>query len=226
MDTHASFSDREGFILSHARLDAPPLVPEIDLYLASQMMTLWGETEAAEAAEVSHLGVLAPPYWAFAWAGGQALARYVLDHPEEVVGKTVLDFGTGSGLVAIAAACAGAAHVSAAELDPIALAATALNAAVNNVRVETIGHDLIGTERYWDVILAGDMCYEQPMAGRLLSWLRGLVRSGTRVLIGDPGRNYSPESGINRLAVYVVPTTLELEDREMRETAVYALKAD
>jgi predicted nicotinamide N-methyase len=226
MDMHASFPDRQGFILSHARLDAPPLVPEINLYLASEMMTLWGETEATEAAEASRLGVLAPPYWAFAWAGGQALARYLLDHPEEVAGKTVLDFGTGSGLVAIAAARAGAARVSAAELDPIALAATALNAAANNVCVETIGYDLIGTERCWDVVLAGDMCYEQPLAGRLICWLAGLARTGTRVLIGDPGRNYSPKSGIIRLAHYVVPTTLELEDRERRETAVYALNSD
>jgi len=133
MDTHIGTLDREGFVLSHAELHAPALVPEISLYLASEIMTLWGETEAAEAAQASRLGVLPPPYWAFAWAGGQALARYVLDHPEEVAGKAVLDFGTGSGLVAIAAACAGAAHVTAAELDPIALAAAGLNAAANGV---------------------------------------------------------------------------------------------
>jgi predicted nicotinamide N-methyase len=226
MEARPSFPDREGFILSHAKLESPPLVPEINLYLASEMMTVWGETEALEAAKASRLGVLAPPYWAFAWAGGQALARYVLDHPEEVAGKTVLDFGTGSGLVAIAAALSGAVHVSAAEIDPIALAATALNAAANNVHIETLSHDLIGGERSWSVVLAGDMCYEQPLAGRLLSWLRGLALRGARVLIGDPGRNYSPKVGINLLAHYVVATTLELEDREMRETAVYALSPD
>ncbi len=225
MDTHIGTLDREGFVLSHAELHAPALVPEISLYLASEIMTLWGETEAAEAAQASRLGVLPPPYWAFAWAGGQALARYVLDHPEEVAGKAVLDFGTGSGLVAIAAACAGAAHVTAAELDPIALAAAGLNAAANGVSVEIIGHDLIGSERCWDVVLAGDMCYEQPLAGRLISWLRAMAGGGTRVLIGDPGRNYSPDSGIVRLASYAVPTTLELEDREIRETSVYLLSA-
>ena len=223
METSAPIADRESFIRSHAELHAPPLVPELRLHLASEMMKLWGETETAQAAQVSGLGQLPPPYWAFAWAGGQALARYVLDHPQDVAGKTVLDFGTGSGLVAIAAARAGAAHVAAAELDPIAVAAAALNAAANNVRIETIDHDLIGAERCWDVVLAGDMCYEQPLAGRLLSWLRPMAQAGTRVLLGDPGRNYSPASGIVRLATYAVPTTLELEDREIRQTSVYLL---
>jgi predicted nicotinamide N-methyase len=226
MEPNSVIADREGFILSHAELLTPPLVPEISLYLASEIMTLWGATETAEAAHASRLGALPPPYWAFAWAGGQALARYVLDHPHEVAGKTVLDFGTGSGLVAIAAARAGAAHVAAAELDLIALAATALNAAANNVCVETIGHDVIGTERCWDVVLAGDMCYEQPLTGRLLCWLHGLAGTGTKVLIGDPGRNYSPATGVKRLASYAVPTILELEDREIRDTSVYLLLPD
>jgi predicted nicotinamide N-methyase len=223
MEACAPVADRESFIRSHAELLAPTLVPEVRLYLASEMMTLWGEMEAAEAAQTSGLGHLPPPYWAFAWAGGQALARYVLDHPQEVAGKSVLDFGTGSGLVAIAAARAGAAHVTAAELDPIALAATALNAAANNVWVETIGHDLIGAGRCWDAVLLGDMCYERPVAERLLSWLRPMARAGTRVLLGDPGRNYSPVSGIVRLATYAVPTTRELEDCEIRQTSVYQI---
>jgi len=150
----------------------------------------------------------------------------VLDHPAEVVGKTVLDFGTGSGLVAIAAALAGAHYVAATDLDPIALTATRLNAEANNVPVEALGHDLIGSDRCWDVIVAGDMCYEQPLAGRLIAWLRANAKTGTRVLLGDPGRNYSPDSGVLRLATYCVPTTLELEDRKIRETSVYLLLGD
>ncbi len=223
MEPASAVLDRKRFILSHAELNSPPLLPEIRLYLASEVMTLWGETETAEAALASRLGVLPPPYWAFAWAGGQALARYVLDHSEEVAGKSVLDFGAGSGLVAIAAARAGAARVAAAEIDPIALEAAVLNAAANDVKIEAIGHDIIGEEHSWDVVLAGDMCYERPLAGRLIAWLRTLARTGTRVLLGDPGRNYSPGSGVLCLATYTVPTTRELEDRETRETSVYLL---
>ena len=166
---------------------------------------------------------LPPPYWAFAWPGGQALARYILDHPQEVAGKSVLDFGAGSGLVAIAAAKAGGAPVIAAEIDALALAAIALNAAANGVFVEEIENDIIGTNGRWDTILAGDMCYERPLAERLTNWLRSLASDGARVLIGDPGRNYFPGSGVQRLATYEVPTSRDLEDREMRETSVYGI---
>ena len=221
-----SESDAENrtiFIAAHTTLQSPPLVPELRLHLASKVMELWSETEALSTALNSGLSNLPPPYWAFAWAGGQALARYVLDHPHEVAGKRVLDFGAGSGLLAIAAAKAGGAPVVAAEIDPLALAAIELNAAANDVFVEPMETDIIGTNSRWDIILAGDMCYERPLAERLTLWLRGLAAQGTRVLLGDPGRSYFPQAGISRLASYSVPTSRELEDRDMRETSVYVL---
>jgi len=196
----------------------PPLVPEIRLHLASEVIPLWRKTEE----ELAEIGV-PPPYWAFAWAGGQALARYLLDHPELVTDKRVLDFGAGSGLVALAAARAGATHVTAADIDPFALAAIARNAAANDLSVETTGEDMIGTSDSFDLILVGDMCYERPLAERLMMWLRS-VRS--EVLLGDPGRSYFPKTGLTRLALYSVPTTRELEDREIRETGVWRLARD
>jgi len=215
--------DRERFIRANTRLQSPPLVREVELYLADEVMGLWGETEALVAASASGLGSLPPPYWAFAWPGGQALARYIIDNPEEVRGRTVLDFGAGSGLVAIAAAKAGASCVVAAETDSLALAAIDLNAQTNGVFVEPIGIDIIGTNARWNTILTGDMCYERPLAERLLPWLRLLVRDGVRVLLGDPGRNYFPGHGVRKLASFAVPTTLDLEDREIRDTSVYQL---
>ena len=215
--------NRSRFIRANTTLQTPPLVPEIRLHLAGEVMGLWGETEARSAALASGVAHLPPPYWAFAWPGGQALARYILDHPQDVAGKCVLDFGAGSGLVAIAAAKAGGAPVIAAEIDALALAVIELNAAANGVFVEEIENDIIGTNGRWDTILAGDMCYERPLAERLTGWLRSLASEGARVLIGDPGRNYFPANGVQRLASYEVPTSRDLEDREMRETSVYAL---
>ena len=199
------------FILRNTSLIAPPLVPEIRLLLATEVVPLWRKTEEG----------IPPPYWAFAWAGGQALARYLLDHPQEVRGQSVLDFGSGSGLVAIAAAKAGAARVLAADIDDFALAAIALNAQLNQARIETTGEDLIGSDAPWNLILLGDMCYERPLAERLLEWLERRSNAGTCILLGDPGRSYFPKSGIERLATYHVRTTRELEDREIRETGVY-----
>src|SRR5258705_5419411 len=198
--------NRNSFIRASTTLQAPPLVPEIKLHLAGEVMRLWGETEAHGAALTSGMANLPPPYWAFAWPGGQALARYILDHPQEVAGKSVLDFGAGSGLVAIAAAKAGGAPVIAAEIDALALAAIELNAAANGVFVEEIENDIIGTNGRWDTVLAGDMCYERPLAERLTQWLRNLASEGARVLIGDPGRNYFPHGGVQRLATYGGPT--------------------
>jgi len=203
------------FIRDNSQLLAPPLVPEIRLHLASEVIPLWRKTEE----ELAEIGV-PPPYWAFAWAGGQALARYLLDHPGIVANKRVLDFGSGSGLVALAAAKAGAAHVSAADIDPFAIAAIARNAAVNNVNVETVTQDMIGTDDRFDLILVGDMCYERPLAERLMTWLK---TARADVLLGDPGRSYFPKTGLTRLANYSVPTTRELEDREIRETGVWQL---
>lgn len=203
------------FILENTALTAPPLVPEIRLYLATEVVPLWRKTEEELEAE----GV-PPPYWAFAWAGGQALARYVLDNPAIVRGKSVLDFGSGSGLVAIAAKKAGAARVLAADIDAFAAAAIALNAQANDAAIEVTRDDVIGRADSWPVILIGDMCYERPLAERLLAWLS--MRDAL-VLLGDPGRSYFPKSGVEKLGTYRVQTTRELEDREIRETSVYRL---
>lgn len=211
------------FVSAHTVLASPPLVPEIALHLASGVMNLWRETEAREAAIAASLGDLPPPYWAFAWPGGQALARYVLDNPNDVAGKRVLDFGSGSGLVAIAAAKRGARHVTATEIDALSRAAIALNAAANTVTVHLQSRDVIGDAFSWDTILAGDMCYERPLAESLVTWLREAAGTGIRVLIGDPGRNYFPSHGTMRLATYEVPTSRDLEDSDMRETSVYAV---
>ena len=206
----------EDFITANAALMAPPLVPEIRLYLATEVVPLWRATED----ELEKMGV-PPPYWAFAWAGGQALARYILDHPETVAGKRVLDIGSGSGLVAIAAARAGAASVLAADIDAFSTAAIRLNAAANSATVTVTQDDLIGAEGDWDVILVGDLFYERPLAERLLAWLKTLDRPA---LLGDPGRNYFPKTQVERLALYNVQTSRDLEDREIRETGVYRLK--
>jgi predicted nicotinamide N-methyase len=209
-------SDIDAFVRENTRPSSPPLVPEVILFLASEVVPLWTKTEDLRR------GALPPPYWAFAWPGGQALARYVLDHRAEFGGSSVLDFGAGSGLVAIAAAKAGA-NVTAADIDPFSLAAIANNIAANRVPVTMIGDDVIGSEPAWDVILVGDMCYERPLAERLLPWLREAAARGVRVILGDPGRNYFPGSGLEKLATYDVPTTRDLEDRDIRQTSVYRL---
>jgi predicted nicotinamide N-methyase len=211
-------TDPTAFILANTERVFPPLVPEISLHLATEVVPLWRVTEE-ELAKVCD-----PPYWAFAWAGGQALARYVLDNPHVVAGKCILDFGSGSGLVAIAAAKAGAQQVIASDTDTFAEAAIKLNAKTNRAIVSTTTSDLIGTEGNWNTILVGDMCYERPLAERLLIWLVDRVESGARVLLGDPGRSYFPKLGVAKLATYGVQTTRELEDRELRETGVYELK--
>jgi predicted nicotinamide N-methyase len=207
----------ENFITANAALIAPPLVPEIKLYLATEVVPLWRATEE----ELAEIGV-PPPYWAFAWAGGQALARYVLDNPAIVAGQRVLDIGAGSGLVALAAAKVGAATVLAADIDAFACAAIRLNATANNCAVTTTQDDLIGAPNAWDVILVGDLFYERPLAERLLAWLTPL---DVPALLGDPGRNYFPKDRVEKLATYSVQTTRDLEDREIRETGVYRLTA-
>jgi predicted nicotinamide N-methyase len=205
----------EDFVRANAAPAAPPLVPELELHLATEVTPLWEATEA----ELQRLG-LPPPYWAFAWPGGQALARYILDHPALVAGRRVLDFGAGSGLVAIAAARAGA-HAVAAEIDAFAAAAIRLNAARNGVEVEIESADVIGAPCAWDVVLAGDMCYERPLAERLGAWLRRLP---ALVLLGDPGRSYFTAEGLEELARYAVPTSRDLEDRDERSTGVWRVR--
>jgi predicted nicotinamide N-methyase len=209
---------RAAFIRAQTALAAPPLVPEVRLYLASEVTPLWEATEATLAASY-----VPPPYWAFAWPGGQALARHLLDHPELVRGRRVLDFAAGSGISAVAAAIAGAARVEAAEIDPIAVAAIGLNAAANGVAIDCSADDPVGSDGGWDTVLAGDVCYEKPMAVRVTPWLRGLARRGATVLLADPGRAYVPRDGVAELARYTVPTTLDLEDRTERETVIWRL---
>jgi predicted nicotinamide N-methyase len=205
------------FVRRNTAIIAPPLVPEIRLRLATEITPIWQATEESLAR-----GAVPPPFWAFAWAGGQALARYVLDHPAEAAGRFVLDFGAGSGVVAIAAAKAGAAGVLAAEIDHFAAAAIAMNAALNDVAVRVTTADVIDTaDPRWEVVTAGDVCYEQPMAARVARWLAALAGDGCLVLLGDPGRAYLPASGLRERARYLVPTTRELEDREIRDGVVW-----
>jgi predicted nicotinamide N-methyase len=211
-------SDPAAFIAAQTRIVHPPLVPEIKLHLATEITPIWEATEA----DLARMN-LPPPYWAFAWPGGQALTRFLLDQPDWVKGKRVLDFAAGSGLSAIGAAMAGAARVEAAEIDDFASAAIALNARTNNVAIHLVNEDLIGAEPRWEIVLAGDVCYEKPMADRVIAWFRALAGRGVAILMGDPGRAYLPRNGLVELARYQVPTTLELEDRQMRETIVWRL---
>ncbi|TCR67015.1 methyltransferase [Bosea sp. BK604] len=213
--------DRRGFILAHTRLLPAPHAPEISLHVAEEATELWQKTED----ELATIG-LPPPFWAFAWAGGQALARYILDHPEFVRGRRVLDFASGSGLVAIAAAKAGAAQVEACDIDAFAAEAMQLNAAVNDVSITARLDDLIGRDEGWEVICAGDVCYERAMAESVVAWLSGLVARGAQVLIGDPGRSYLPKDRLVEVATYQVPVTRSLEDAEIKKSTVWALSAD
>lgn len=213
--------DRTSFILAHAALLPVPHAPEISLHVAQEATELWQKTED----ELATIG-LPPPFWAFAWAGGQALARYLLDNPEIVAGRRVLDFASGSGLVAIAAAKAGAASVEACDIDAFAADAMALNAGANAVALTIRLEDLVGRDEGWDVICAGDVCYEKAMAGRVIDWLAGLARRGTLVLIGDPGRSYLPRAALTEIASYEVPVTRSLEDAEIKRSAVWQLSGD
>ena len=213
--------DPESFVRAQTEVLKTPLVPEVRLHLASEVVPIWQATEA----ELAEAG-LPPPYWAFAWVGGQALARYLLDQPEAVAGRRVLDFAAGSGLQGIAAAKAGAARVEAAEIDSFAVAAITLNAALNDVEIETVTADLIGTANPgWDVVLAGDVCYERPMAARVEAWLTALAAGGAEVLMGDPGRTYLPKTGLERIAAYSVKTTRELEATDIRHAVVWRVVA-
>jgi len=215
-------ADPRAFLLANTRLRPVPHVPEILLHVADESVPLWRKTEE----ELGEIG-LPPPYWAFAWAGGQALARYVLDRRELVAGKRVLDLAAGSGLVAIAAAKAGAAPVIAADIDPFAESAIALNADANGVSIEIMIADLLDgpasrAPRY-DVILVGDLFYERVTAERTFAFLRCQAAMGTRVLIGDPGRAYLPRERLRHECDYAVPVTRDLEDQDIKRTAVWSL---
>ena len=212
-------ADPVAFILAETRLRPVPHAPEIMLHVADEATELWQKTEE----ELGEIG-LAPPFWAFAWAGGQALARYILDHPETVRGRRVLDFASGSGLVAIAAMKAGAAEVTACDIDPFAIAAIGVNAEANGVAVAPLAADIVGQDRGWDTVLAGDICYEHDLAARVTEWLLALSNRGATVLIGDPGRSYLPKDRLESLAVYEVPVTRTLEDSDIKKSSVWRFR--
>ena len=209
-------TDPSQFIRANTDVMTPPHVPEVRLHLASEAHDLWLKTEE----ELDEIG-LPPPFWAFAWAGGQGLARYVLDHPTTVAGKKVLDFASGSGLVAIAASKAGAASVMAADIDPWAQTAIALNAAENVAEIGFIGDNLVGTDLRTDVLLAGDVFYDRAFAEMLVPWFVALCEKGVTVMVGDPGRAYLPKERLELLATYQVPVTRALEDSDVKKTTVW-----
>jgi predicted nicotinamide N-methyase len=215
----ASPNARRDFILANTRLLAPPLAPEIRLRLADEAVPLWKKTEE----ELGAIG-LPPPFWAFAWAGGQALARYALDNPALTAGRRALDFASGSGLVAIAAAMVGAAAVEASDIDAFAIAAVEANAAENGVSVTPRLQNLIGADEGWEVVLAGDVAYEKDLAAAATEWLAGLARRGATVLIGDPRRAYLPLDRLDCVTEYSVPVTRELEDSEIKRAGVFRFR--
>ena len=204
------------FVRGHTRLAPVPFVPEVSLYQADEPIALWEKTE-------EYGGDQPPPFWAFAWAGGQALARHVLDHPDLVSGRSVLDLATGSGLVAVAAARAGAAPVTANDIDPYSLAAAEANAAANGVSVRLLEADILDTDDTYGVILAGDVFYSREMAGRVLPFLRRAAARGSLVLVGDPGRAYLPGSGLVERAAYDIEVSVALESVPTRHTKVWQL---
>lgn len=211
-----SAARRRAFITDHTTIASPPLVPEIRLHLVTEMTPLWSATESF----LQH-SALPPPFWAFSWPGGQALARYILDRPALVAGKRVLDFGAGCAVAAIAAAMAGAGEASACDIDPFAQTAAALNGTLNGVAITGRDDGAALRKGGWDVILVGDMCYEQEASAALIAWL-GETRADL-ILLGDPGRRFVPAGGLERCADYRVPTSLELEDRAEMTACVWRL---
>jgi predicted nicotinamide N-methyase len=205
------------FIKANTKLIPPPLVPEIKLYLAEESLPIWQKTEE----ELGEMNV-PPPYWAFAWAGGQAMARYVLDNSALVAGKSVLDLGSGSGVSAIASKRAGARDVLAADIDLLALAAIGLNAAANGVEIEVIADDLLAAAPGGHaVVLVGDLFYERGLADRVLTYIETAAAAGALVLIGDPKRSYFPPARFTMTSEYMVSVSRELEDAEIKRTAVW-----
>jgi predicted nicotinamide N-methyase len=205
------------FVRAHTRLAPVPFVPELQLYQADEVIALWERTEAAGQDQP-------PPFWAFAWAGGQALARHVLDDPGLVSGRSVLDLATGSGLVALAAAKAGATPVTANDVDPLSLAAAQANADANGIRLEQVEGDLLDTDDRYGVVLAGDVFYSREMARRVLPYLRRAAGRGSLVLVGDPGRAYLPTDGMIKRAAYEVPVVEDLESVPVRRTTVWQVR--
>jgi len=208
--------DPAAFVRANTILATSPHVPEIRLHLATEITPIWQATEIWLAENN-----VEPPFWAFAWPGGQALARHILDNPGLVAGKRVLDFAAGGGIAAIACVMAGAASVEACEIDSLALAAIGLNAETNDTPV-TLAGDVIGAACRWDLIMCGDVCYEAPMTGHIMPWLNEMAGTA-EVWIADPGRAYLPKLGVHPFAIYQILTTRELEDRPSREVSLYRL---
>lgn len=213
--------DPEAFIRANTRVRPVPHAPEIRLHVADEATELWQRTED----ELQEIG-LPPPFWAFAWAGGQALARYILDNPDRVAGRRVVDFASGSGLCAIAARMAGARHVVASDLDSFAVAAIGMNATLNGFpgEIEATATDLLGASCQADLVLAADVFYERDLAGSVTRWLSRLQDEGCEVLIGDPGRTYLPKDRLDCLATYTVPVMRSLEDAEVKRSHVWRLR--
>lgn len=209
-------TDPEVFIRDNTGVLSPPHVPEVKLRLATEAHDLWLKTEE----ELDAIG-LPPPFWAFAWAGGQGLARHVLDHPASVAGRSVLDFASGSGLVGIAARLAGASAVLAADIDPWSEPASRMNTALNGVTLDHTSENMVGLDGGWDVVLAGDVFYDRAFADMLIPWFSTLAARGATVLVGDPGRAYCPRGRMEALASYTVPVTRALEDSEVKKTTVW-----
>jgi predicted nicotinamide N-methyase len=217
-------ADPEGFIRANTALEAPAMVPEFKLWLASEYVPIWQATEAwMEEQNID------PPYWAFCWPGGQAIARYLLDHPDTVRGRHVIDFAAGSGVSSMAAAKMGATSVIANDVDQLSLIAARLNAQVNGLGLDVSAEDWLAGPAgapQADVVIAGDVCYERDMSARALAWLRSHANLGRLVLLGDPGRNYFSAQGLFELARYEIPTSLQLENRGMRDTVVWRVLPD
>lgn len=218
--TDAAHRDWPHFIRENTRVLSPPLVPEIKLHLAEESLPIWRRTEE----ELGEMNV-PPPYWAFAWAGGQALARYLLDNPQLVAGRHVLDLGAGAGLGSIAAMMAGAASALAADIDRVALEATHLNADINGVAVQTTSDDLLvqTPDAKFGIVLVGDLFYERALADAVVGFIEKAVAAGSIILIGDPQRSYFPKGRFTEAAQYTVPVTRELEDAEIKRTSVWRL---
>ncbi len=206
------------FIRANTVLIEHRMVPEIRLWLATEITPIWQATE-----DWMCVNGTAPPFWAFAWPGSVAMARHILDNPEVATGRRVLDFAAGCGLAGIACAKVKAASVEAAEIDPVAIAAAELNAAANQTTIRTASGDIVGSTCQWDLILCGDVCYEAPMTGHIMPWLKRMAATA-EVWIADPGRTYLPSAGLQAFARYVVPTSMELEDREERAVVLYRVE--
>lgn len=211
--------DPRSVLAQATRVQPAPLTPELSFHLADDMVEIWAKSEEA----LGEAG-LPSPFWAFAWAGGQALARHILDHPQLVLGQSVLDFACGCAIAGIAAAKAGAAQVDASEIDPIAVAAAEANAALNDVSINAAHVDLVGEDRGWDVVLAGDVFYEGEAGARIGAWLEALADRGALVLIGDPGRHFLPKDKLEILAQYKAEVSRDLEDKDVTLAKVWRFR--